>query len=171
MTITSTFTNIVLHVALGTRNKNFAIYKENNEVLTSVQFTEGGIDNDLKLMDHPLESGAIITDHEVFNPQKASLTVIVDDDDVSSLAEINEYFHDGTLLTIKAKGEMYPNMVICAKPYKVSSNYFNKTVYTLSFRTVQFAETQYVKITPQQTKKAKHASTVKTGQNRPVQVL
>lgn len=171
MTIGSTYTNVVLHVVLGSRNKNFAIYKDNNEVLTSVQFIDGSIDVDLNLMEHPLENGAVIADHEVFNPQKGSLTVLVDDDDTSSLSEINEYFHNATLLSVKAKGEMFPNMLISAKPYKVSSNYFNKTVYTLTFRAVQFAQTQYVKMSSDQVKNSKNSSTVKTGQSRAVPVL
>jgi len=164
MTIKSTITNIILHIVQYSRNKNFAVYKDNKEVLENVQFIDGDVDDDAKIMDHPLENGSVITDHVVFSPNKAKFSIIIDDEDQSSLSEINKYYKDSIPLTIKAKGEMYSNMIIYAKPFKLSSNYFNKTSYTLLMRTVQTAETQYVKMTTDQVKDPKHSSTVKSGQ-------
>ncbi len=171
MNLKSVATNVILRVALNTFNKNFAIYKDNNEVLTRVHFLNGSINDDVTLMDHPLENGAVITDHEVFNPNKGSLSILLDDEDQSSLAEIDEYFRNGTALTIKAKGEMFPNMVICAKPFEVGADHFNKTVYNLSFRAVQIAQTQYVKMSTDQVKEPKHSSTVNSGQKSAVKQL
>jgi len=168
MNLKSIATNVVLRVVQNLKNKNFAVYKANDEVLKDVQFIEGSIEDDVALMDHPLEDGAVITDHMVFNPNKGSLSVLIDDEDQSSLAELNEYYHNGTPLTIKAKGEIYPNMVICSKPYKISVDHFNKTLYSLTFRAVQFAQTQYVKMSNDQVKNSKDSSTVKLGQKTAV---
>lgn len=171
MTIKSTITNVILRIVQNLKNKNFAVYKDNDEVLKGVQFLDGSVDDDAKLMDHPLENGAVITDHVVFNPNKASFSIIVDDDEQGALSEINEYYRNATPLTIKAKGELFPNMVICAKPFKMSSNYFNKTAYSLSMRAIQVAETQYVKMTTEQVKNPKDSSTVKSGQVNGAQML
>ncbi len=171
MTIKSTITNIVLRVVQATRNKNFAVYKDNKEVLEKVQFIDGKIEDDAKLMDHPLENGAIISDHVLFNPNKAQFSVIIDDDDETSLAEIYQYYKNAVPLTVKAKGEMYPNMVIYAKPFSLSSTYFNKTAYSLAFRTVQTADTQYVKMSQEQVKEPKNSSTYHSGQIKPVKVM
>lgn len=171
MNLKSVVTNVVLRVVLNLKNKNFAVYKDNSEVLTNVMFIDGSIDDDASLMTHPLENGAVITDHMVFNPHKGSLSLLVEDEDQSSLSEISEYFHNGTLLTIKAKGEIFPNMVISAKPFKVNSNYFNMTQYSLSFCEVQLADTQYLKLTEEQVKEMKNTSTSKIGQKTAVKQL
>ena len=171
MNLKPTATNIILRVAQNLKNKNFAVYKDNVEVLTQAQFVEGSIDDDVSLMEHPLESGAVIVDHEVFNPKKGSLSILIDDEDQSSLSELNKYYQSGTALTIKAKGEMFPNMVICAKPFRVSADHFNKTLYSLSFRAVQVADTQYVKMNTNQVKNSKDASTLKLGQKSPQELL
>lgn len=171
MTIVSTITNVVLRIVQSTGNKNFAVYKDNKEVLEKVQFVDGKVEDDAKLMDHPLENGAIITDHLVFNPNKANFSVVIDDDDTTSLAEINEYYKNAVPLTLKAKGEMYPNMVIYSKPFNLSANYFNKTAYSLAFRTVQTADTQYVKMTQEQVKNPKNSSTSHSGQIKPSKTL
>ncbi len=164
MTIKSTITNVILRVAHYTKNKNFAIYCENKEVLKKVAFIDGSIDDTATVMEHPLENGSVISDHVVFNPRKATLSVLIDDDDNESLAEVNEYYENSTLLKLKAKGEMCPNMIICAKPFKLNSSYYDKTSYSLSFKAVQIAESQYAKIPVDKVQNPENSSTVSLGQ-------
>ena len=158
----STFTNIVLHIVQFGKVKNFAIYEQNDteckEIFTSVDFIDASVQDDVQLMDHPIEDGTVITDHEVKNPNEVSVTVIISDDDSSSLNEINQYYKNGTELIVKAKGEMYTNMVLAAKPFKVGTDYFDKTRYELRFRSIQKAQTQYVKMRAAQVKNKKNTS-------------
>lgn len=170
MSILNTITNVILHIAQKTDAKNFAVYQSdgetNTEVFVNVQIINAAIQDDAHLMEHPIESGAVITDHEIFNPNSVSLQVLISDDDSSSLSEIQEFYKKGTPLTVKAKGEIYSNLVISGKPYKISSTYFDKTLYDISFKGVLTASTQYVKMTTTQVRHQKNASTKKTGQKQ-----
>lgn len=164
MTIKSTITNVILRVTQYSKNKNFAVYCENKEVLTNVAFIDGSVEDSATVMEHPLENGSVISDHVVFNPRKVSLSILLNDDDNESLAEINEYYENSTLLKIKAKGEMFSNMIIFAKPFKLSPSYYNQTSYSLSFKAVQLAESQYVKMPIDVVRNPENSSTVSLGQ-------
>lgn len=175
MSILTTLTNIILHIAQKTDAKNFAVYQksgeENTEVLTSVKFMDASIEDDVQLMEHPKEDGTLITDHEVQNPNRITLRAVISDDDSEVLAEIQDFYKNATTLIVKAKGELYPNVVISAKPFKLDSTYFTKTVYDITFREIQVAQTQYVKMKVSQVRNKKNASTQKTGQKQAKQTV
>ena len=170
MSILSTYTNIILHIKQKTDVKNIAIYDQanNNEVFTNVQYVDGSITDDLKVMEHPKEDGTEIADHVIDDVKGATIKLIIADDDSSSLNEILECYKNRTLLTIKIKNEIYGNFIISSKPLKADVEYFNSTVYDLSFKEVIEAQTQYVNMTVPQVANPKNASTISTGQKQTI---
>ena len=59
-------------------------------------------------------------------------------------------------------------MIISSKPVKADPQYYDKTVYDLSFKEVLEAQTQYVKMSVPQVQDAKNASTINVGQKQPI---
>lgn len=165
MSILTTFTNIILHILQKTDAKNLAFYdqEENQEIFTNVKFFDASITKDKQLMEHPKEDGTLITDHVVDNPTEINVQVLIDDFDSSSLNQINDYYKNSTPIVIKVKNQIYPNMVMSGEPFKADSNHYNETVYDLSFKEVQEAVTQYVKMSVPQVKQKQNASTQKLG--------
>lgn len=168
MTLLTTFTNVILHIKQKTDVKNIALYNqdENVEVFNGVQYFDGSIDDELKVMEHPLENGTSIADHIINDAKKGSVRFIISDDDSSSLNEILDYYRNRIPLILRLKNEFFSNLIIKSKPIKASVQYFNKTVYELALQEVIRAQTQYVKMSVPQVKNAKNASTIKTGQKQ-----
>ena len=169
MSLFKTFTNIILHVVQFKSSKNLAIYVQdgNTEALTNAKIFEGSATVDKKLMEHPKEDGTVITDHIIDDPSKCTVKILIEDDDSETLNELMEYYRNSTVLTVKIKNEIFSNLVINSKPFAADSEHFNSTVYNLSFKEIQVATTQYVKMSENQVKKPKNASRVKIGHKQP----
>ena len=169
MSILVTATNIILHILQKFHAKNITISdpRNNVEVLQKVQYIDGSTTDDLKLMEHPIEDGTMITDHIVDDPKGCNIKIKIDDDDSSSLSELLNIYKKRRKLTIKIKNEVYTNMYMSSKPLSVDAEHFNSTIYNLTFKEVQIAQTTYVKMKVPQVKNPKNASTVKIGQKQP----
>ena len=172
MAILKTSTNIALHIRNKIDAKNIAIYEQDkkNEVLTNAQFIDtASVVDDKKLMEHPKEDGTMIVDHVVNNPSEVEVSLLLADDDSSTLNEIWDYYENSTPLTIKVKNEIYTNLVMSSKPVRVDDQHYDKTVYNLSFKEIQNAISQYVKMSVPEVKQKQNASKVNTGQKQPQQ--
>ena len=166
MSILITATNYILHIKNKIDVKNIAVYnpKTNQEVFQNVSFIEGTATDDLKFMEHPIETGAAIVDHIIDDPKQATVKFQIDDDDSSSSNEVLDLYRSRTPLTVKIKNEIFTNLCISSKPVKADVEHYNTSVYDLSFKEVIEAQTTYVKMSVLQVKQKKHATTVKTGQ-------
>lgn len=165
MSLLQTATNIILHILQKTDSKNIVIAnpKNNNEVLTNVQYIEGHGSDDLRMMEHPIEDGSMIVDHIIDDPKSATVKIKIDDEDSSSLSELQNLYKNRTPLVLKIKNEIYPNLCISSKPVSATVENFNSSVYDLTFKEVQEAQTVYVKMKMPAVKNKKNASTIKTG--------
>ena len=169
MSILTTFTNFILHIKQKADVKNIVVYnqKDNKEVFLTAQYIDGSATDDLKMMEHPLENGAMIVDHIVDDPKKAITKMLIADDDTEALNEILELYRNRTPLIVKIKNELFNNLCISSKPVKADIEYYDKSVYELSYKEVMEAQTVYVKMSVPQVAQKKNASTVKTGQKQP----
>lgn len=165
MSLLTTATNVILHIKQKIDAKNIAIYdqKENQQILTSLQFIDGSVQEDKKLMEHPKEDGTIVTDHEINDPISINVQVLVSDNDSSGLNEIQDLYRNNTYVIIKIKNEIHSNLVMSSKPMQADSSHYDKTVYNLTFKEIQEAQTVYVKMSVPQVKQKKNASKVKVG--------
>lgn len=165
MSILTTFTNFILRIKQKTDVKNIAVYKQedNTEVFINCKYIDGSADDDLKFMEHPLENGATIVDHVIDDPKTVHTKLIVADDDDDSLNEILELYKNRTPLIVKIKNELFKNVCISAKPVKAEVQYYDKSIYELTYKEVIEAQTVYVKMSVPQVAQKKNASTIKTG--------
>lgn len=115
------------------------------------------------LMEHPLETGAVIADHIVFDPVEIRLPLVIVGEAQyrSTYALIRSTFKAGSLLTVVTRTGSYPNMVIEEMPHKEDPGAFNAVQMRLMLREATF-------VTPKsgglsQTKDPKQASTSARG--------
>lgn len=165
MSIFQTATNVILHIKQKTDVQNIAVYdqSEKQQILTGLQFLDGSVQDDKKLMEHPKEDGTMVVDHVIDDPIQVTLQVLISDDDSSSLNELQDLYKNSTPVIIKLKNELHSNLVMSSKPMKADNAHYNKTVYDLTFKEIQEAVTLYVKMTVPQVKNKKNASKVNTG--------
>lgn len=116
-----------------------------------------------KLMEHPLEDGAVIADHIVFDPLEIRIPLIIvgEAEYRSTYALIRSTYKAGTLLTVVTRTGSYPNMVIEEMPHQESPEAYDAIRMRLQLREANF-------VTPKsgglsQTKDAKQSSTAKRG--------
>lgn len=95
---------------------------------------------DAKLMEHPLETGALITDHIVFGPIEIDLPLVCVGEVAyrSTYAAIRGTFNAGTLLTIRTRTGMYSSMVIMEMPHEETPNAFDAITINLRLREARF---------------------------------
>lgn len=168
--MTTVQTNYTLHIKESADVKNLVIYNQetNEEAFLNVQYLEGSVSDDLKVMEHPKEDGTSIADHVIDDAKSGTVRLIISDDDSISLNEILDYYQNRTMLILKIKNNFYTNMIISSKPVKADPQYYDKTVYDLAFKEVLEAQTQYVKMSVPQVQGAKNASTINAGQKQAI---
>lgn len=138
------FTNIVLTViGMGTENRRFIIYN-GGEVLNDIEVVRVSLQDNAKLFEHPLETGAVITDHEIFDPCRVTIQAYIAVDDTSSLQTLTNYYQQGQILKIKAGNKIIENAVVASLPLELSGEVYDKILYSISFKEVQRVTATYV---------------------------
>lgn len=116
------------------------------------------------LMEHPLETGAVIADHIVFRPVEIELPLLCIGEAVyrSTYAALRATFNAGTLLTIRTRTGSYPNMVISDLPHDETADEFDGISIRLRLREARFV-TPKTGLSQDQVQDPKQASTINRG--------
>lgn len=138
-----------------------AVFDQNyNQVFRKARSIKAVVKEQAKLMTHPVETGAIITDHRVVLPVEIDLSMILQAPDYQDVYRaVRSYYLNGTLLVVQTRAGIYENQIISAMPHQEDPDQYNALTLALSLRQVQFVTAQYAVI-PRDTT---NASTVKRG--------
>lgn len=117
-----------------------------------------------ELMEHPLETGAVIADHIVHKPIEIELPLICVGDVAyrATYATIKTAFLAGLLLTVTTRAGSYSNMVVADMPHDETAAQFDAIAIRLRLREAKFV-TPKSELAPAQVKSPQQASTVKRG--------
>lgn len=118
-----------------------------------------------KLMEHPLETGAVIADHIVFAPLEIEMTMILPGELAyrQTYAAISAAFKAGTLLTVSTRSGLYSDMVIEAMPHDERADSFDALEMKIRLRHAVFVTPKTTSISADKAADPKQASTVKKG--------
>ena len=159
------YANIVLLIKnRGTCIKKFVAFDRNKEVLRGLEIFKGNGDISAKLFEHPLEDGAVISDHRILNPKNISLQAYISIDDELTIKELNYYYAAGKPLKIRLGNNVINNAYIETEPIEVSGSCIDKTLYQISFKEAQEITPVYVGLS--NSKRASNASRVNSGQKQ-----
>lgn len=156
-------TNLVLNTSGEIDSRKFIVWnaESSQEVLSNLQISRISVENQKKVFEHPLESGAVIADHEIIEAKRANIQAYISVDDRQTLTELESLYLNGTSLKIRAENRILNNMTISSQPVEITSSMLDKNLYNISFKEAQFASVQYVKMPA--AKKASNTSRVNTG--------
>lgn len=113
-----------------------------------------------KVMEHPIETGAIVTDHRIVWPVEIDLNLILLPETYRDIYyEIRDLYLQGTLLIVQTRSGLYENQLINSMPHEESPTIYNTITITLSLKQVQMVTAQYTTVPRNQ----KNTSTVKRG--------
>lgn len=97
-----------------------------------------------KVMEHPVESGAIISDHRVILPVEIDISLILASEDYQDVYKaIRQYYFNATLLIVQTRSGIYENQLISSLPHEEDPNMFDALAIALSLKQVQFVTPQY----------------------------
>lgn len=121
-----------------------------------------------KAMEHPLETGATITDHRIILPTTAELSLILASEDYPAVyQQIRDLFIKGELLTVQTRVDSFASMLIEKMPHEESSDIFDGVAVALSLKEAVFVTPQFstVRVVAQ----PKDTKTVQRGQQQPTE--
>lgn len=137
----------------------------NNELFVGANAVKATVTPRAKIPKHPLETGATISDHIIFDPIEIELSVILDPEDYQDIyQQIKNTFLTGTLVTIVTKTDSYPSMAFNGIPYDETPDMFDTIAMGLKLSQFDFVTPQYGALPPSSVKKASNASTSQVGQ-------
>lgn len=114
--------------------------KDFNQVFPRARVLKASVKEDSKVMEHPLETGSIITDHRIVLPVEIELYCILQSADYADTYKIvKQYFLNGTLLTVQTRSGSYANQLMASLPHTEDAEQYDTLLMTLNFKQVQFA--------------------------------
>lgn len=92
-----------------------------------------------KVMDHPVETGAILSDHHIINPVEIDLPLIVGSQSyAATYNQIRQAFINATPLSIKTRVGVYSDMIIADMPHEEDADMFDVITIALRLKQVIF---------------------------------
>lgn len=118
-----------------------------------------------KMMEHPIESGSIITDFKVINPTIINVSMMITSKNYKSVyASIENAYKNSTSLIVQTNARVFKNIVISDMPHSEDPDHYNSLMMALSLKEVFTVSTKAI-IT--KAKKGRHAPSVAKGQVQP----
>ncbi len=118
-----------------------------------------------KMMEHPIESGATITDHRIILPVEIELSMMLPSTAYrNTYPQIREAYLNGQAFSVQTKAGRYSNMFITDMPHEEDPDIFDSIMLSLRLKEVSVVKAQYEKLPPQKVKNKSHASTVQRGE-------
>lgn len=102
------------------------------------------VKEEAKVMEHPVETGAIITDHRIILPVEIELSLILlAGDYADTYRQIRSYYLNSTLLVVQTRSGVYQNQMIQGMPHEEDPEQQNVLALALKMKQVQFATAVY----------------------------
>lgn len=173
MSLTSTLiqaTNLVLLISNSDADvRKFIVWQDDGEdlkeVLSGLKIVRIALEDNAKIFEHPLETGAVITDHIIYNPKNVAIQAYISNDDEETLLELDTLYLSGASLKIQAGNKIIDKVVIAGNPNEITGTVFDKTLYSINFKETQEVTPAYTAYTASKksTKAASSAPRVNYG--------
>lgn len=146
--------------------------KDLNQVFPGVRPIKAQIKEESKPMEHPVETGALVTDHRVILPTDMELsTYVVAEEYREVYRQVKDIYLRGDLLTVQTRVDSYPSMIIVSIPHEESGEIQDGITLILQLREVKFVDAVFedMKVPPPKPAAAKNSDTKKRGEQRPTE--
>jgi hypothetical protein len=115
------------------------LYDDSGQVYAQARPLKASIRETSKIMEHPVETGVVLSDHHIINPVEIELPLFVPSTDyASTYQQIKADFLAATLLSVKTPVNVYGSMIIADMPHEESPEHFNAIIIGLRLKQVLF---------------------------------
>lgn len=120
------------------------------------------------LMDHPMESGATVSDHKIIKPTEISLMMFLGDDEHAIIyQEVKSAFTGNDLLIVQTRTDSYKNMAIVDMTHEETPEHLDAVVMQIKLREVLLVTAQFQALPPRKVKRQADAGTKDRGEQTP----
>lgn len=120
----------------------FVVNQAGEEVFPNAKFLKVEVKPESRPMEHPVESGATITDHRILLPIEIELSTILSSGDYKDVyKQIVGFYTNGTLLTVQCRAGTFTNQLIQAIPHTEDADQYDAIVLSLKLKQVLIATT------------------------------
>jgi len=107
------------------------------QVFAEARVMKAAVLDDSELFQHPLETGAKITDYKVDKPIQIQLGLVIPVESYTSVySSLVDAKKQGENFIVQTKAQAYPNMIIKAIPHEESSEYGDCLIMQITFEEV-----------------------------------
>jgi hypothetical protein len=115
-----------------------------SQVFRDARPMSASVREEAKLMEHPLESGAVATDHMVIQPVEIELLMTLTPATYrDTFQEIKNLFREAKILTVQTKADTYQNLIIEALPHDEEPEVFDTIDLALKLKEVLVVTAEY----------------------------
>lgn len=115
-----------------------------DQVFRSARPMSASVREEAKLMEHPLESGATVTDHMVIQPVAIELSMMLEPETYrDTYKEIKTLFLAGKILKVQTKTDSYENQIIEALPHEEDPEIFDTIALTLRLKEITIITAEF----------------------------
>ncbi len=120
----------------------FVTTQDGTEVFPSAQFLKAEVRPESRPMEHPVESGAIITDHRILLPTEIELSAVLSTEDYKDVyKQITTLYVNATLLTVQCRAGTFTNQLIQSIPHTEDAEQYDAILITIKLKQVLIATT------------------------------
>lgn len=139
-----------------------------DQIFNTARPVKANINRQAKVMEHPIESGALVQDFIIILPVEIELSLLLTGDEYAATYQaIKNYFLTGTQVSIQTRADVFPNMLIQGMPHEESPDMFDVIPLALKFKQIQQVLVQYQQLSATQTTQPQDQSTVNAGAKQP----
>jgi hypothetical protein len=122
-----------------------AVFDQNyNQLFREARAIKAVVKEQSKVMEHPVESGAIITDHRIVLPVEIDLSLVLASEDYQDVyKEIRQYYLNATLLVVQTRSGIYTNQLIASLPHEEDPSMYDALTLALSLKEVIMVTAQF----------------------------
>lgn len=145
-----------------------AVFDQNfNQIWVAARPVKINVRESKKVMEHPVETGEVITDHVVIQPLEIELSTVAQSADYRNVyAEIKSYFLKSTLVVVQTRTSNYDQMLISDMPHEEDPALYDAITMVIKLRHVEFVSAQFGTLPPSKVKNPANASTTNRGQQQ-----
>ncbi len=115
------------------------IYSDTTQVYAQARPLKASVRETSKVMDHPVETGVVLSDHHIINPVEIDLPLMVPAVYYAAVyQQIKADFLAATELSVKTPVNVYGSMIIADMPHEESPEHFNAIIIGLRLKQVLF---------------------------------
>jgi hypothetical protein len=156
-----------MDIATSSRDLVGVFNQDFQQVFEKARPLKATVKEEAKVFEHPLETGATITDFRIIQPIEIELSLMLNSEDYKSVyQQIRQLFLNGTLLVVQTKSGVYDNQLIQAMPHEEDPEQYDAITLGLKLKQAQFVTPQFAALPPRQVKNPANSSTVSRGEQQ-----